>query len=91
MYHKQTSLNKPSRKQIIQEIVSPEVSKLNHVVTNKKQDEMQFSLEKKTRKTKKDSFTLVNSSPPGIYLLKVNDRNTRTRCELYSNLTMASF
>ena len=25
--------------------------------------------------------------PAGIYLLKVNNRNTRTRCEIYSKLT----
>ena len=27
-------------------------------------------------------------SPAGIYLLKVNNRNTRTRCEIRSRLTM---
>ena len=38
---------------VIQEVVSPEVSKLNHAVMNKKQgDQMQFSLRKKTRKKK---------------------------------------
>ena len=26
--------------------------------------------------------------PAGIYLLKVNNRNTRTRCEIYSKLTI---
>ena len=26
--------------------------------------------------------------PTGIYLLKVNNRNTRTRCEIYSKLTI---
>ena len=26
--------------------------------------------------------------PPGIYLLEVNNRNTRTRCEIYWNLTI---
>ena len=26
--------------------------------------------------------------PAGIYLLKVNNRNTRTRCEICSNLTL---
>ena len=29
--------------------------------------------------------------PAGIYLLKVNNRNTRTRCEICLKLTMASF
>ena len=28
------------------------------------------------------------NNPPGIYLLKVNNRNTRTRCEICSNLTI---
>ena len=27
-------------------------------------------------------------SPAGIYLLKVNNRNTRTRCEICSELTI---
>ena len=27
-------------------------------------------------------------NPAGIYLLKVNNRNTRTRCEIYSKLTV---
>ena len=26
--------------------------------------------------------------PAGIYLLKVNNRNTRTKCEICSNLTI---
>ena len=29
--------------------------------------------------------------PGGIYLLKVNKRNTRTRCEICSKLTLTSF
>ena len=47
MRHQQkNSLNKPSSK-VIQEIVSPEISKLNHVLTNKKKgDQMQFSQKK---------------------------------------------
>ena len=37
----------------MQEVVSPEVSKLNHAVMNKKQrDQMQFSLEKRLEKRK---------------------------------------
>ena len=28
------------------------------------------------------------NSPAGIYLLKVNNRNTRTKCEICSNLTI---
>ena len=35
----------------MQEVVSPEVSKLNHAVMNKKQgDQMQFSLERRLEK-----------------------------------------
>ena len=35
-------------------------------------------------------FKYVNASitPAGIYLLKVNNRNTRTRCEICSKLTV---
>ena len=41
---------------VIKEVVSPEVSELNHAVMNKRQgDEMQFFLRKKTRKKKMDS------------------------------------
>ena len=35
----------------------------------------------------KNSFTGA-SNPAGIYLLKVNNRNTSTRCEICSNLTV---
>ena len=31
---------------------------------------------------------LQSTYPAGIYLLKVNYRNTRTRCEISSKLTM---
>ena len=31
---------------------------------------------------------LKYSNPVGIYLLKVNNRNTRTRCEIFSKLTI---
>ena len=30
--------------------------------------------------------TLEPDNPVGIYLLKVNNRNTRTRCEIFSKL-----
>ena len=30
----------------------------------------------------------VEVGAAGIYLLKVNNRNTRTRCEIYSKLTI---
>ena len=32
------------------------------------------------------NIILIKYYPPGIYLLKVNDRNTRTRCEMCSKL-----
>ena len=31
---------------------------------------------------------LMSRNPAGIYLLKVNNRNTRTRCEICSKLTI---
>ena len=34
------------------------------------------------------SYLLVTTNPAGIYLLKVNNRNTRTRCEICSKLTI---
>ena len=38
---------------VIEEVISPEVSQLNHTVMNKKQgDQMQFSLEKRLEKRK---------------------------------------
>ena len=49
-YHQQTKQSQQTNKQmkVIQEVVSPEVSKLSHAVLNKKQgDQMQFSLEKR--------------------------------------------
>ena len=33
-------------------------------------------------------FTLLYMLPVGIYLLKVSIRNTRTRCEIFSKLTI---
>ena len=33
-------------------------------------------------------FTTSSYDLAGIYLLKVNNRNTRTRCEIYSKLTI---
>ena len=33
-------------------------------------------------------YVLYPSFPAGIYLLKVNNRNTRTRCEICSKLTI---
>ena len=32
--------------------------------------------------------SFYNSNPAGIYLLKINNRNARTRCEIYSKLTI---
>ena len=31
---------------------------------------------------------IVKVNPPGIYLLKLNSRNTRTRCEICPKLTL---
>ena len=49
-YNQQTYWSQQTNEQpkVIQEVVSPEVSKLNYAVMNKKQwDQMQFSLKKK--------------------------------------------
>ena len=35
-----------------------------------------------------DTKFLYQYTPAGIYLLKVNNRNTRTRCEICSKLTI---
>ena len=35
-----------------------------------------------------EHFLDFNHSPAGIYLFKVNNRTTRTICEIYSKLTM---
>ena len=35
-----------------------------------------------------DEISAETSNPAGIYLLKVNNRNTRTRCEICSKLTI---
>ena len=32
--------------------------------------------------------SVLSPFPTGIHLLKVENRNTRTRCEIYSQLTM---
>ena len=49
MYHQQTNQSQQAIEQtkFIQKVVSPDVSKPNHAVMNKKQDKKQFSLEKK--------------------------------------------
>ena len=58
-YHQQTNWSQQTNEQTkdIQEVVSPEVSKLNDAVMNKKQgDQMQFSLkERQDRKKEMDS------------------------------------
>ena len=41
----------------------------------------------RVRKSKTNIFD-ESINPAGIYLLKVNNRNTRTRCEICSNLTI---
>ena len=40
------------------------------------------------RQLKKDDYAQMQNTPAGIYLLKNNNRNTRTRCEICSNLTI---
>ena len=42
----------------------------------------------KVKMVLKDSSWLRKPSPAGIYLLKVNNRNTRTRCKICSKLTI---
>ena len=37
---------------------------------------------------KRDIFFYKTNKPDGIYLHKFNDRNTRTRCEICSKLTI---
>ena len=37
---------------------------------------------------KRLNWIVVRKNPAGIYLLKVNNRNTRTRCEICSKLTI---
>ena len=46
-HHQQTNYSQQTNEQtkVIQEVVSPEVPKLNHAVMNKKRDQMHFSLE----------------------------------------------
>ena len=55
MYHQQTnySLQTIEQTKVIQEVVSLEVSKLNHAVMNKKRDKTQFFPKKCIEKTKK--------------------------------------
>ena len=55
-YHQQTNQSQQTNEQtkVIQELVSPEVSKLNNPVKNKKQrDQKQFSLEKRLARKKR--------------------------------------
>ena len=54
-YHQQANSSQQTNEQrrVIEEVVSPEVSKLNHALIKKKQrDEMQLSLEKRLEKRK---------------------------------------
>ena len=39
-------------------------------------------------KSNNTNIKIFSDSPAGIYLLKVNNRNTRTRCEICSKLTI---
>ena len=42
----------------------------------------------KPSNTKLESWNNLSSNPANIYMLKVNNRNIRTRGELYSKLTI---
>ena len=46
------------------------------------------SMHKILRSYSRKLLLCVNHAPAGIYLLKVNNRNTRTRCEICSKLTL---
>ena len=67
MYHQQTNCSQQTieKTKVIQEVVSPEVSKLNHAVLNKKH----FSLEKIQEKKKIDSSLLSNHRTGGWFVL----------------------
>ena len=58
----------------------------------KKLLEIEVSLEKvKERRDKsscQEAYILINNYSAGIYLIKVNNRNTRIRCEICSSLTI---
>ena len=53
-----------------------------------------YGMLKKSKKLKKGNVggepegVILSGCPAGIYLLKVNYRNTRTRCEICSKLTI---
>ena len=74
-----------SRVDVVKEVVLPEVPKLNDLVMNKNhRDKKQFSPEKKNSRKRKMGLLL------SVYYhtFKVNNRNTRTRCEIWSKLTI---
>ena len=61
-YHQQTDYSEQTNEEtkVIQEVVSPEISKLNHTVMNKKQGDQvatSFPSRENTRKNKMDSST----------------------------------
>ena len=61
MYHQQTNQSQQTIEQtkVIQDVVLPEVPKLNYALLNKRHgDQIQFFPEKKTRKKKMDSSLL---------------------------------
>ena len=45
-------------------------------------------IENNTQKSKPQKFLLLSYVPAGNYIFKVNNRNTRTRCEICSELTI---
>ena len=40
------------------------------------------------KSSKNDTHKIKSRNPAGNYMLKVNERSTRTRCEIFSKLTV---
>ena len=53
-------------------------------------DEVRYSVEESNNNAFMVKYASDNTNPGGIYLFKVNSRNTRTRCETCSRLTIKS-
>ena len=66
------------------------INKKFEVKEDRKEKERQISKLKTEVKTlnEKDGIWIVINNPVSIYLLKVNNRNTRARCEICSKLTI---
>ena len=61
--------------------------KLENINASKLHADIKMCKHKKWGKYKKKK-SFEGQDPAGIYLLKVNNRNTRTRCEICSKLTI---